>query len=245
MLRPASHGARSPWRAAARRRSSGRASTGSTPRRGAAGRLGRARRCWWCSTRSTPAERLAFVLHDMFAVPFDEIATIVGRSPAAARQLASRARRRVQGAGAGAGGRSGPPARGRRRVPRRLPQRRLRRAARGARPGRRAARRRRHAARRRVGRVRGARAVAEQAVTFAQLSPFARPALVNGAAGAVVVATRPPVRGHGVHRHGREDRRDRHPLRPRPPGELQSRPRPHPLANRSSGSWLRPAGSAS
>jgi RNA polymerase sigma factor (sigma-70 family) len=46
----------------------------------------------------SPQERLAFVLHDMFAVPFDEIASIVGRSPAAARQLASRARRRVQGA---------------------------------------------------------------------------------------------------------------------------------------------------
>src|ERR671936_962654 len=46
----------------------------------------------------TPAERLAFVLHDMFAMPFDEIAPIVGRSPEAARQLASRARRRVQGA---------------------------------------------------------------------------------------------------------------------------------------------------
>jgi RNA polymerase sigma factor (sigma-70 family) len=44
-----------------------------------------------------PAERVAFVLHDMFAVPFDEIAPIVGRSPDAARQLASRARRRVQG----------------------------------------------------------------------------------------------------------------------------------------------------
>src|SRR5215216_2198291 len=44
-----------------------------------------------------PAERLAFVLHDMFAVPFDDIAPIVGRSSAAARQLASRARRRVQG----------------------------------------------------------------------------------------------------------------------------------------------------
>jgi RNA polymerase sigma-70 factor (ECF subfamily) len=44
-----------------------------------------------------PAERLAFVLHDMFAVPFDEIASITGRSPAAARQLASRARRRVRG----------------------------------------------------------------------------------------------------------------------------------------------------
>jgi hypothetical protein len=48
----------------------------------------------------TPAERLAFVLHDMFAVPFDEIAPIVERSPAAARQLASRARRRVQQADA-------------------------------------------------------------------------------------------------------------------------------------------------
>jgi len=45
-----------------------------------------------------PAERLAFVLHDMFAMPFDEIAPIVGRSPEAARQLASRARRRVHGA---------------------------------------------------------------------------------------------------------------------------------------------------
>ena len=45
-----------------------------------------------------PAERLAFVLHDMFAVPFAEIASILGRSPAAAKQLASRARRRVQGA---------------------------------------------------------------------------------------------------------------------------------------------------
>jgi RNA polymerase sigma factor (sigma-70 family) len=45
-----------------------------------------------------PAERLAFVLHDMFAVPFDEIAPIVGRSPDAAKMLASRARRRVQGA---------------------------------------------------------------------------------------------------------------------------------------------------
>ncbi|GAA2387076.1 RNA polymerase sigma factor SigJ [Streptomyces coeruleofuscus] len=45
-----------------------------------------------------PAERLAFVLHDMFAVPFDDIAPIVERSPAATRQLASRARRRVRGA---------------------------------------------------------------------------------------------------------------------------------------------------
>lgn len=49
-----------------------------------------------------PPERLAFVLHDMFAVPFDEIAPIVGKTPTAARQLASRARRRVQGVRAAA-----------------------------------------------------------------------------------------------------------------------------------------------
>ena len=49
--------------------------------------------------RLEPAERLAFVMHDMFDVPFEEIARIVGRSPEAARQLASRARRRVHGGG--------------------------------------------------------------------------------------------------------------------------------------------------
>ena len=59
-----------------------------------------------------PAERLAFVLHDLFDVPFDEIAPIVDRSPAAARQLASRARRRVQGAAPDA---AGPADAGRRR----------------------------------------------------------------------------------------------------------------------------------
>jgi RNA polymerase sigma factor (sigma-70 family) len=52
----------------------------------------------------TPAERLAFVLHDMFAVPFDEIGPMIGRSPVAARQLASRARRRVRGGSAAEGG---------------------------------------------------------------------------------------------------------------------------------------------
>jgi len=46
-----------------------------------------------------PAERVSFVLHDMFDLPFEEIAPIVGRTPTAARQLASRARRRVQGKG--------------------------------------------------------------------------------------------------------------------------------------------------
>ena len=58
-----------------------------------------------------PAERLAFVLHDMFAVPFDEIAPMVDRTPAAARQLASRARRRVRGAAP-----AGPPDRRRQRA---------------------------------------------------------------------------------------------------------------------------------
>jgi RNA polymerase sigma factor (sigma-70 family) len=48
----------------------------------------------------TPAERVAFVLHDMFAMPFDQVAAVVGRSPAAAKMLASRARRRVQGTAA-------------------------------------------------------------------------------------------------------------------------------------------------
>jgi RNA polymerase sigma-70 factor (ECF subfamily) len=133
-----------------------------------------------------PAERLAFVLHDMFAVPFDEIAPVVGRSPDAARQLASRARRRVQGAAP-------------------VPDTDLTRqrevvdaffaAARDGdfdalvavldpdvvlrsdggvlRPGASVV-------------VRGAPEVAGQALTFARLSPFVRPALVNGAAGVVV-----------------------------------------------------------
>jgi RNA polymerase sigma factor (sigma-70 family) len=60
----------------------------------------------------TPPERLAFVLHDLFAVPFVEVAAVLDRSPAAARQLASRARRRVRGAGTAA---SAPPDAGRRR----------------------------------------------------------------------------------------------------------------------------------
>ncbi len=63
---------------------------------GAAGRQRRARAARRARD-ATPAERLAFVLHDMFAVPFDEIAPMVGRSSTATRQLASRARRRVQG----------------------------------------------------------------------------------------------------------------------------------------------------
>jgi len=153
------------------------------------GRLGRPCAALVLETLA-PAERLAFVLHDMFAVPFDEIAPIVGRSPTAARQLASRARRRVQGAAP---------------VPDADPTRQrevvdaffaaahsgnfeallavldpdvvlrsdgglLRRGASVV--------------------VHGGRAVADQALTFARLSPFVRPALVNGAAGVVVVAPR-------------------------------------------------------
>jgi RNA polymerase sigma factor (sigma-70 family) len=133
--------------------------------------------------RLGPAERLAFVLHDMFAVPFDEIARILDRSPAAVRQLASRARRRVQGAATApdtdltaqravvdaffAAARSGdfdalvavldPDV--------------VLHSDEGA---------------ERTVEVRGARAVAERALMFARLSPYVRPALVNGAAGVVV-----------------------------------------------------------
>src|SRR5262249_15115211 len=134
-----------------------------------------------------PAERLAFVLHDMFAVPFDEIAPIVGRSPTAARQLASRARRRVQGAA------PVPDAaltRQRAVVNAFLAAARggdfdallavldpdvvLRADAGAAMP----------AGASRV--VRGARAVAERALTFSQLAQFAQPVLVNGVAGVLV-----------------------------------------------------------
>jgi RNA polymerase sigma factor (sigma-70 family) len=140
----------------------------------------------------TPAERLAFVLHDMFGVSFEEIAPIVDRSPAAARQLASRARRRVQGTPA-------TPdvdlARQREVVDAFLAAARggdfdallavldpdvVLRVDRGAaRPG---------ASRE----VRGARAVAEQARTFARFAP-GRPALVNGAAGVVVAPRGQPL----------------------------------------------------
>ena len=130
-----------------------------------------------------PAERLAFVLHDMFGVPFDEIAGMVDRSPDAARQLASRARRRVQGAAAV----PDPDLAAQRRVVDAFFA-----AARDGDfdalvavlhpdvvsrgdggPGASAV-------------VRGARDVAARALTFARLSPFVRPALVNGAAGVVV-----------------------------------------------------------
>jgi hypothetical protein len=129
-----------------------------------------------------PAERLAFVLHDMFALPFDEIAPIVGRSPTAARQLASRARRRVQGAAT---------------VPDVDPHRQREvvaaflAASRGGDLGALLAlldpdvvlRADASAVQAGASReVRGAAAVAE---TFSGRARFARPALVNGAAGAV------------------------------------------------------------
>ncbi len=133
-----------------------------------------------------PAERLAFVLHDMFAVPFDEIAPIVDRSPTAARQLASRARRRVQGA---APVPDADRARQREVVDAFVAASRegdfdallavldpdvvLRADGGAARPS--------------LSReVRGSEAVAGEALGFARLARFGRPALVNGAPGLVV-----------------------------------------------------------
>jgi RNA polymerase sigma factor (sigma-70 family) len=141
----------------------------------------------------TPSQRLAFVLHDMFAVPFDEIAPLLERSPAATRQLASRARRRVRGAA------PAPDAdltRQREVVDAFLAAARdgdfdalvsvldpdvVLRVDRGAVP--------RGASRE----VRGAQAVVEQARTFAPLVASARPAVVNGAAGVVVAPRGRPV----------------------------------------------------
>jgi RNA polymerase sigma-70 factor (ECF subfamily) len=133
----------------------------------------------------TPAERLALVLHDMFGVPFDEIAALVERTPAAARQLASRARRRVGGAHVPDGDRD----RQRELVDAFLA------AARGADfdalvavldPDVVLRIDRGPKARKAPREVRGARAVAERGVAFSRLAPLARPALVNGAAGLVV-----------------------------------------------------------
>jgi RNA polymerase sigma factor (sigma-70 family) len=134
----------------------------------------------------TPAERLAFVLHDMFAVPFEAIAPIVGRSPTAARQLASRARRRVQG---GAPAPDPDVARQREVVDAFFAAARngdfdalvavldpdvvLRSDGGALRPDASLE-------------LRGAAEVAGRALTFARLSAYVRPALVNGAAGVVV-----------------------------------------------------------
>jgi RNA polymerase sigma factor (sigma-70 family) len=137
----------------------------------------------------TPAERLAFVLHDMFAVPFEEIAPIVDRSPAAARKLASRARQRVQGAA------PAPDAdlAGQREV--------VEAFLAAAREGDFEAlmavldpdvviRVDRGAVRAGVsgvsGELRGAENVAAQALKFNRLAPYAKPVVVNGAAGFAV-----------------------------------------------------------
>jgi len=138
-----------------------------------------------------PAERLAFVLHDMFAVPFDEIAPIVGRSPAAARQLASRARRRVRGT---APRPRGDPARQREVVDAFFA------AARGGDfdalvavldPG--VVLRSDGGARRRASVIRGPEDIARQALSFAAPARLVRPALVNGAPGVVVTVRDRPV----------------------------------------------------
>lgn len=132
----------------------------------------------------SPAERLAFVLHDVFGVPFDEIATIIDRSPAASRQLASRARRRVRGAPV-----PDPDVKAQREVVNAFvaaarrgdfeglmavldPDVVLRSDGGRARPGL-----------MRV--IRGAEAVASGALGFARFAETATPVLVNGAAGLV------------------------------------------------------------
>jgi RNA polymerase sigma factor (sigma-70 family) len=133
-----------------------------------------------------PAERLAFVLHDMFAVPFDEIAPMIERTPDAARQLASRARRRVQGQAPA----PDPDVERQREVVDAFfaasragdfealvavldPDVVLRSDGGRARPGM-------------TFTLRGAQAVGGQAFASGRLSPFLRRALVNGAPGAVV-----------------------------------------------------------
>ena len=135
-----------------------------------------------------PAERLAFVLHDTFAVPFEEIAAILGRSPAATRQLASRARRRVRASPA----RPDADLAGQQRAVDAF----LAAARNGDLEALVAILDPDVVARADSGKVpvrvptvlRGARAVAEQALAFAQRAPYGRPVLVNGAAGVVVAA---------------------------------------------------------
>ncbi|TPQ18026.1 RNA polymerase sigma factor SigJ [Streptomyces sporangiiformans] len=148
-----------------------------------------------------PAERLAFVLHDMFAVPFDDIAPIVDRSSAATRQLASRARRRVRGA---APVPDPDLAQQRKVVDAFLAASRggdfeallmvldpevVLRADAGALVGRGAATSKL---------VRGAASVAEQAFMFRQFAAYARPALVNGSVGVVTVVNGRPMSVTGL-----------------------------------------------
>jgi len=130
----------------------------------------------------SPQERLAFVLHDMFAVPFDEIAAIVGCSSVAARQLASRARRRV---------RAGAPAHDVDLIQQRRVVNAFLAAVRaGDFEGLMAVldpdvvRRSDHIPGE-LNEIRGARTVAEQAIMFSRLAASAQPVLVNGAAGII------------------------------------------------------------
>jgi RNA polymerase sigma factor (sigma-70 family) len=140
-----------------------------------------------------PAERLAFVLHDMFGMPFDEIAPIVSRSPAAARQLASRARRRVQGAA--------PPPDPDLKRQRAVVDAFLAASREGDFEGLVATLDPEVVLRSDGGTLRadashevhGARAVAERAFMFRRLAQFAQPALVNGGAGLVTVREGEPV----------------------------------------------------
>ena len=163
----------------------------------------------------TPPERLAFVLHDMFGFPFEEIAPIVGRSPEATRQLASRARRRVQGANPARRRRPVGPAGRRRRVPRGFARRRLRRAPRGPRPRRRLPRRHRPGPTRcPADDERGARS--RQAGALTRLAPCA--ARAAGArqrrCGSRRRTPRAAVRRRRIHRVRRPDHRDRPHHRP-------------------------------
>ncbi|MEU8977808.1 sigma-70 family RNA polymerase sigma factor [Streptomyces sp. NPDC048309] len=132
-----------------------------------------------------PAERLAFVLHDLFAVPYEEIAPIVGRTPAASRQLASRARRRVQG-----GAPAPDPDLARQRA---VVDAFLAAARDGDFDALVAMLDPDVVARSEGGVTAGAVAVASGASGFAHLARIAQPALVNGAAGVVVVAEGRPV----------------------------------------------------
>jgi RNA polymerase sigma-70 factor (ECF subfamily) len=132
-----------------------------------------------------PAERLAFVLHDMFAVPFDEIAPVVDRTPAAARQLASRARRRIQATDT---------------VPDLEPGRQravvdafLNAARNGDFDALLAVLDPDVVVRAGSTTVNGAHRVAQQALRFARNARHARPAVVNGAVGIVVASNGRPV----------------------------------------------------
>ncbi|MFB9495977.1 sigma-70 family RNA polymerase sigma factor [Saccharothrix mutabilis subsp. capreolus] len=140
----------------------------------------------------TPAERVAFVLHDLFAVPFEEIAGLVDRSPAAVRQSASRARRRVRA--------SAPAPDASRAEQREVVDAFFAAAREGSIEGLLAVLDPSVVLRSDAGAgaplsvvLDGASAVARQAALWGSLSPLARPALVNGVPGVVVVGPRGPL----------------------------------------------------